>query len=195
MCFDLKTPVGSRMTHSNRDLVLTLNLLLGHYFNVGRMHEAMVEVLGIDEVAFFRLRRDRYSTIHSQNGTLLRFVIRNNRNAILQATDEQWNRLTKHQQYLWAIDELEAKWQRLLATYPQMHALELNWKSTISPSSLRALGRLLECRFPPRPPHAHNHNNVITKQDMEDHIRSDREYQDIMQYTEDQKRMIAMVQF
>lgn len=153
----------------------------------------MIKVLGIDNVAFLRLRRDRYGSVLSHVGSRLTFVLENNRNAILRATDDQWRQLTTHQRYLWAIDELEARWQRLLANNPGVHALEINWDSSIRPADIDAVGELLHCDMNASLPHAHNHFRNVSS-DYQSHIESDIEYHRVMQYTDEQRRMIAMVQ-
>lgn len=159
------------------------------------MHEAMIEVLGVENIAFVRLRRDRYGTTRSQNATKgLVLVLSNNPNAVLSVTQEQWESMTQHQRYLWAIDELEARWQRLLINYPKVHALEINWEEFIPEDGIRVLRDILQCPSNDASiVHKHWHN-VDRGHDATER-ESDVEYKNILKLSEKERRMITMVQF
>lgn len=156
------------------------------------MHEALIEELGVEHVAFIRLRRSRIETMKSQARTTIRFRLMNYPGALLRVSNETWEGMPYEEQLLWAIDELEARWQRLVSLYPRVHALEVNWDKHISPQMFREVASSLRC---PSAEFGHQHNHDRKPVDVSRLLMIDAIYKRRMGFTEEQKWAIRLARF
>lgn len=117
---------------------------LGHH-NLA-MGESLVKYFSSNDTPltalFIRIRRDRfenalsltYSIFKSSNDLCLRLASRvcpsdNPERVVLRLPPTlSWkNDLTMYQQAFWMVDEVEARWKRMLRLYPSMDRLEFYW--------------------------------------------------------------------
>lgn len=156
------------------------------------MHEALLEELGEEKVAFIRLRRSRILTLQSQAQTSIRFRLKNYPGALLRVFNKTWESMTYEEQLLWAIDELEARWQRLLALHPKVHALEVNWDQHLSPQMLQGVASSLRC---PSAQFGHSHHHDRKPLNLSRLWLIDEAYRKRMDFTEEQKWAIRLTRF
>mmetsp|Transcript_15931 Transcript_15931/g.32021 ORF Transcript_15931/g.32021 Transcript_15931/m.32021 type:complete len:172 (-) Transcript_15931:789-1304(-) len=157
-----------------------------------RMHEALLGEVGLDGVAFLRLRRARLQTLESQIRTNVQFRLKNYPGALLACSNTTWESLSYGQQLLWNIDELEARWQRLLRRFPSAHALEINWDGYVSNSTLLAVADALRC---PRANFQHLHRHSRKRMDFGALRALDLDYRAKMNYTDEQRWEIRLARF
>mmetsp|Transcript_13687 Transcript_13687/g.38884 ORF Transcript_13687/g.38884 Transcript_13687/m.38884 type:complete len:366 (-) Transcript_13687:55-1152(-) len=98
-------------------------------------------------------------------------------------TRSSWSSLSLVQQALWYIDELEAEWQRLLASYPDASYLECDWVDELRPC-FEAVAAVLGLDVSDQEVHLRNHTSKITDQDDPFNVtslsREDRQYRGVM---------------
>lgn len=117
---------------------------LGHHTMMGILQH-IPEVFG-DSALVIRLRRSRLETVKSLIShvpTLCELEMR-----ICPATDanltvlspkgepwtpEGWARLTPEEGYFWWVDEVEAQWQKLLESHPNVPRMECDWEEELEP--------------------------------------------------------------
>ncbi|KAJ8613491.1 hypothetical protein CTAYLR_002160 [Chrysophaeum taylorii] len=105
----------------------------GHNLNLGFLRP-LAAVLG-DRVAFVRVVRHRYDTCRSfmSEGKvpcgkgMWTLCPTKHPHIALPPPRGVWNGLTPWQKVMWFIDEVEARWQRLLADFPDIDRLLVHW--------------------------------------------------------------------
>jgi len=203
--------------HSEPESKLTY-VDMGHHVNVGLLGP-IVDVLGTDRVHVVRVARHRYDTVRSfaseakipcgaetSNGHL-----RNGRfnlcpsvhKTVLEPPPGVWEKLDYDQRVLWLIDEVEARWRRLLDTHPDLPHLELSYcrsedfteKVRIPVAELIGDGsiRPKECATHH---HTKSQNKKVQVLDNEQLAAKDTEYWKLMQYDSrpELKRLIEETQ-
>lgn len=133
---DYKLPIDNLLDSEHTQTYLDL----GHHNLLG-MLRTMPKVFG-DDVFFIRFRRDRVHTAYSfsKYGHPLcknAFRVCPLTDSYLLSpqsgnwTEDAWRSMTKVQQHLWFIDEVEAEFQRLLRENPDVSYLECNWSDDL----------------------------------------------------------------
>lgn len=113
----------------------------GHQIVLG-MIPALIEVLG-DRARFIRVRRNMQDTAYSYAAkrggpctSRCKYCLcpLDEASRLPPAEGRKaWEQLSIYQQYLWFVDEVEAQWQAILNSYPNIQHTELNWDKKIAP--------------------------------------------------------------
>ena len=107
---------------------------LTHQVNLGLL-EALVSLLQ-PRISFVRIIRSRYDTVRSfmneskvPCGSDVAWTLcpLYHPDSVLKVSNTTWAKLSASQRNMWFVDEVEARWQRLLLTYPSLPHLTVNW--------------------------------------------------------------------
>ncbi|CAM9383972.1 unnamed protein product [Phaeothamnion confervicola] len=133
---------------------------LGHHFAAGcLLFEAIAAELG-DELCVVRIRRARLEVAYSMTNSHREkygdlgigpcggkrqdfWVVCRTTDSVLHLSDEQWEALTRFQRWLWAIDEMEARWVLLRRQFPQLRTTDVRWSDELRPEHLAPVAALL----------------------------------------------------
>jgi hypothetical protein len=97
-----------------------------------------------------------------------------------------WNEFTWYQQSLWLIDEVDARWSRLLRKYPQIETVDVTWGKRWPGSfdrAARRIGTLLQVDMTAiHPTHRKVHGGVHTEDEelQQEVALQDAQYQRVM---------------
>ena len=108
---------------------------LGHHTNLGILEAAATLLAPSRAVAFVRVIRHRYDTVRSFLSEGLAPCGRNmwtlcptlHNDIVLRTSRDAWRRFDDGQRNLWFVDEVEARWRRTLAAYPDLPHTTVHW--------------------------------------------------------------------
>jgi len=171
----------------------------GHHINLGLI-EPLVSLLQ-PRVRFVRLIRSRYDTVRSFAD---KSPCGGNHDAwtpcplwhtveLSPPSEDAWHRLSIHQQNLWVVDEVEARWQRMLARHPDLPYMDLRWCTgpefargwEVATAFMGQGGLALQSCD-------HHHHGQANFSDSE-LAAADAGYQSVMQYSADTERLLRSV--
>ena len=165
---------------------------MGHHINLGLM-EPLAWLLR-PAISFVRVIRSRFGTARSFfaekkwpcGAGMWTLCPTTHPDIVLMPTDQVWSSLSPVQRNLWYIDEVEARWQRLLSTSPGLSHLtvrwcnraqvEAAWASIASFVGDGAIHPETTCTF-------HEHGSESANISDEALVVEDRQYDVLMQYT------------
>lgn len=178
---------------------------LGHHILQGIWHSAPA-VFG-DDLFFVRVRRSRIATARSFLATpgLCQIVFHicplKNDHVLTPRSGEWgtntsiWGGLTKFQQFLWFVDEVEAEFQQLLTRNPEVAYLECDWSDDLTPC-FRAVAAVLGVDIRGEGLHSNvDHRRQPTSSELHDYESQNAAYHEYMNYSLRDQALIAKAQF
>lgn len=176
---------------------------LGHHINLGLLDPLATALK--HQVRFVRVIRSRFDTVRSFlaeqkapcSAGMWTLCPTQHPDIALPVQNATWERLSQAQRNFWFIDEVEARWQRLLSRHPALPRLTVRWCS--KPQLLQAHQRIADFighgSLTPKNCSFHKHSSK-TAQDMSDAelAAEDRGYRKLVKYSSATWKRIKDVQ-
>ena len=166
----------------------------GHQVIMGLL-PALLHYLG-PAVQLVRLRRNRVDTAYSFDhknvgpcdGHCVFCPCPLDFNTRCPIDGEHWGQLSVHEQYLWAVDEVECVWQSIQRQFPAVPSFELDWDQHIATQKMVDLAKFLKLDMALLNPevleteraHVHINASVRSNKNMTLLLALDRHYRDVV---------------
>ena len=127
------------------------------------------------------------------------------KNVVLKIPEKVWLGFTQFQMGLWFVDEVEARWQRLRRSHPNLSFLTLWWSKNVKQgngsfmSTAKTLAAVLGLQLADivkdHKKHSHKQSKAERMKFRRWARRQDAEYRKQARYTDAQRRLITQVQW
>jgi len=167
----------------------------------------------MDNLFFIRIRRSRFESATSFESRMSQetggmFTLTPNEQpqsiVLMPPTYPTWNSMNGFKKALWYVDEVEARWQKLIQQYPHLKILEVQW-SKYHPHKYGTLHQVMEKIAQSIGLEAIPESSITNEQQhgtknvtdtmLVNFCQQNREYFELMNYTKEQHELIKATQF